>query len=171
MLTKADIEKYFFAAKQESLLFLIIGALAIVAAISFYFFLKNNFYKGAAVPLLVIGLVQMIVGYSVYSRSDNQRIDMVYAYDMNPHKLKTEELPRMITVNKNFQLYRWIEIVFLIIGAALAIYFKSDATKTFFMGLGIGLTIQSTIMLGADYFAEKRGLVYQQQLENFAQGK
>jgi len=39
------------------------------------------------------------------------------------------------------------------------------------MGLGIGLTIQSTIMLGADYFAEKRGLVYQQQLENFAQGK
>ena len=171
MLTKADIEKYFLAEKQESLFFLILGAFAIVAAVSFYFFLKNNFFKGAAIPLLVIGLVQIIVGYSVYSRSDNQRIENVYAYDMNPNKLKTEELPRMRTVSKNFQLYRLIEITFLVIGVALAIYFKSNERKTFIVGLGITLAIQSAIMLGADYFAEKRGLVFQQQLENFAQGK
>ena len=171
MLTKTDIEKYFFAEKHESLFFMIVGAVAILLAISFYVFLKNHFYKGAAIPLLLIGLVQVIVGYTVYARSDNQRIDNVYAYDMNPSKLKHEELPRIETVNKNFAIYRWVEIFFLIAGLILLFYFKGNEHKTLFLGLGLTLAIQSAIMLGADYFAEKRALIYQQQLESFAQQK
>ena len=42
MLTKTDIEKYFFAEKQENLFFLMIGVIAILLAIAFNFFLKNN---------------------------------------------------------------------------------------------------------------------------------
>ncbi|HLK27877.1 MAG TPA: hypothetical protein VKT28_04805 [Puia sp.] len=167
MFTKTDIEKYFIAEKQESLLFLIIGIIAILLAITFYFFLKNNFYKGAAIPLLVIGLIQAVVGYTVYARSDKQRIDNVYAYDMNPGKLKNEELPRMQTVNKNFVIYRWIEIVFIVTGIAVIIYFKNNQEKSFWAGLGITLAIQAALMLGADYFAEKRAKVYMEQLESF----
>ena len=68
MLTKAEIEKYFTAEKSESLLFLVIGIIAILLAIAFFFFLKTSFYKGAAVPLLVIGIIQAIVGFTVYSQ-------------------------------------------------------------------------------------------------------
>ena len=167
MFTKADIEKYFFAEKQESLLFLIIGVIAILAAVSFYFFLKNNFYKGAAIPLLAIGLIQTVAGYTVYARSDNQRIDNVYAYDMNPGKLKNEELPRMKTVNQNFIIYRGIEIAFIIAGIALLFYFKNKHEKNFWVGFGIALAIQSVIMLSADYFAKQRAKIYTEQLESF----
>src|SRR3974390_1876133 len=109
MFTKADIEKYFVAEKNESLLFLVIGLLAISLSVFFYSYLKSSLYKGAAIPLLAIGLIQAIVGFTVYSRSDTQRISVVYAYDMNPGKLKNEELPRMRTVNQRFVIYRWIE--------------------------------------------------------------
>jgi hypothetical protein len=171
MLTKTDIEKYFIAEKQESLLFLIVGVVAILLAITFYFFLKNNFYKGAAIPLLIVGLMQLIVGYTVYARSDKQRIDNVYSFDMNPGKLKNEELPRMKTVNKNFVIYRWIEIALLTIGIGLILYYNDNNAKTFLFGVGLTLAIQSALMLGADYFAEKRAKVYTEQLENFVEKK
>ena len=161
------IHKYLMAEKQESLLFLIIGVIAILLAITFYFFLKNNFYKGAAIPLLAIGLIQAVVGYTVYARSDKQRIDNVYAFDMNPGKLKNEELPRMKTVNKNFIIYRWVEVVFLIVGIGLMLYYNDGSPKSFLFGIGFTLAIQAVLMLGADYFAEKRAGIYTEQLENF----
>lgn len=167
MFTKADIEKYFLAEKQGSLLFLILGVIAILLAVAFYFFLKNNFYKGAAIPLLVIGLIQVVAGYTVYARSDKQRIDNVYVYDMNPGKLRNEELPRMKTVNKNFLIYKWIEIALLITGIFLIIYFKGNEAKTFWFGLGVTLAIESVLMFSADFFAEKRAKIYTEQLEVF----
>ena len=55
MLTKADIEKYFIAEKQESLVFLVIGIAAILLALIFYFAVKTQVFRGAAMPLLVLG--------------------------------------------------------------------------------------------------------------------
>ena len=84
MFTKADIEKYFNAEKQESLLFMLIGVAGIIAALVFFFFLKTNFHKGAAIPFMLVGLLLAMVGYIVYKRRDDDRIRNVYAYDMNP---------------------------------------------------------------------------------------
>ncbi len=92
MLSKADIEKYFISEKQESLVFLVIGIAAILLALIFYFTVKSQGYRGAAIPLLILGLVQAVAGYTVYVRSDDQRISQVYAYDMHPDQLKTIEL-------------------------------------------------------------------------------
>ena len=164
MLTKADIEKYFLAEKQTGLIFLIIGVIAILLAIAFFFYGKTSFYKGMAVPLIIFGLLEAIAGYTVYSRSDTQRIENVYAFDMNPGHLKDNEFPRMQKVMKNFVIYRWVEIVFIIAGLVLIFLFRSDAGKTFWYGFGIALAIQAVIMLGADYFAEKRGKVYTEEL-------
>jgi len=169
MFTKADIEKYFMAEKSESLVFLVIGCIAMLLSFIFYFFLKTNFYKGAAIPLLVFGLIQAIVGYTVYVRSDDQRINNVYAYDMNPDKLKADELPRMKTVSKNFIMYRWIEIVLIFSGILLVFLFKANPDKSFWFGLGLALAIQAATMLLADYFAEQRASVYIKLLENFTQ--
>ena len=116
MLTKTDIEKYFIAEKQESLVFLVIGIAAIILALILYFMVKTQVYRGAAIPLLVLGLMQAVAGYSVYVKSDDQRISQVYAYDMNPDQLKTIELTRMRKVKTNFILYRWIEIGLFIAG-------------------------------------------------------
>ncbi len=102
MLTKTDIEKYFIAEKQESLVFLVIGMVAVLLALDFLFCDKIARLPGAALPLLILGLIQAVAGYSVYVRSDDQRISQVYAYDMNPDQLKTIELTRMRKVKYQF---------------------------------------------------------------------
>ncbi|MFZ4769519.1 MAG: hypothetical protein ACOYLO_05015 [Ferruginibacter sp.] len=167
MFAKSDIEKYFIAEKSESLLFMIIGFAAIILALVFFFYLKPNCYKGAAVPLLVVGLMHFVIGYTVYNRSDADRLQNVYAYDMNPSSLKTKEIPRMEKVNKNFVIYRYSEIVLLLAGFILFFYFKNDTTKTFWVGLGLALAIEAAVSLGTDYFAEARAKVYTTGLKDF----
>ena len=162
------IYKYFIAEKQESLLFLIIGIVAVVLAVVFWFFIKSNpsFFKGAAIPLLAIGLIQMVVGDTVYSRTDKQKKEIAYNIGIEPVSfVKQTELPRMKTVIKSFVVYRWVEIAFIVTGLVLIFLFRLNPDKSFWYGLGMALAIQAIMMLGADYFAEKRGKVYTEELE------
>ena len=71
MFSKADIERYFIAEKSESLWFIIFGIAAICLAIIFFFFIKTNWYKGAAIPILIFGILQLAAGYTVFKSSDN----------------------------------------------------------------------------------------------------
>jgi uncharacterized membrane protein len=171
MFTKTDIEKYFIAEKSTGLLFVIIGAAAVIAAIVFFVFLKTNFYKGAAIPLLVFGLLVGIVGFTVYKKSDADRKRNVYAYDLNPTELRDKEIPRMKTVMKNFTTYRWVEIALALTGIVLFFYFKENTDKIFWKGVGLTLTIMALTALTADYFAAKRGDIYLKGLESFIQQK
>ena len=162
------IYRYFTAEKQESLLFLIVGIVAILLAVVCWFFIKSNpnFFKGAAIPLLVIGLIQMVIGYSVYSRTDKQKTNIAYNIGMEPvNYVKQTELPRMKIVMKNFVIYHWVEIAFIITGLILIFLFRLNTDKTFWYGFGVALALQAVMMLGADYFAEKRGKVYTNELK------
>jgi len=162
------VYKYFIAEKQESLLFLIVGIAAIMLAIFFFIFIKSNpaFYKGAAIPLLAIGIIQCVVGFTVYSRSDKQMKEVAYNLGMETVSYaKQQELPRMNIVMKNFVIYRWVEIAFIIAGVVLIFLFRTNPDKIFWYGLGIALAIQGVLMLGADFFAEQRGKTYRQNLQ------
>jgi hypothetical protein len=167
MLTKSDIEKYFIAEKQESLVFLVIGMAAIVLALILYFMVKTQVCRGLAVPLLVLGLMQAVAGYAVYVKSDDQRISQVYAYDMNPDQLKTTELTRMRKVKSNLIRYRWVEIGFMITGIILFFWFRSESGKMFWFGLGISLTLMAAELFIADFIAGKRAIHYTSLLEEF----
>lgn len=168
MLTKTLIEKYFLAEKQESLLFISIGIIAILLAILGWLYFKTAFWKGASIPFLAIALLQIIVGYTVYSRSDEQRVDMVYSLDMNPDQLTKVELPRMEVVNKNFVIYRWVEIVLVLVGMGLYVNFRENTPQEFWKGFGFALCLQALLMLGADYFAEQRAHEYTAALSSFS---
>jgi hypothetical protein len=167
MFTKTDIEKYFNAEKAESWIFMVIGIAGIITAIVFFFVLKTGFYKGAAIPLISIGLMLGIVGFTVYKRSDDDRKRNVYAYDMNPSELKNKELPRMKVVMKNFVIYRYTEILLALVGIMLFFYFKDNETQHFWRGFGMSLAIMAILSLAADYFAEKRGRIYTNGIESF----
>jgi hypothetical protein len=166
MFGKQEIEKYFLAEKQLGLSFIIIGAIAIVLAFIFFFLLKTSFYKGAAIPLLVIGLIQLIASAGIYKKSDEDRIRNVYAFDMNRGQLKNEELPRMKTVLKNFAIVKWIEMALVVTGLIVISYFRTNAGQVFWYGFGITLTIQALIILFADYSSERRAILYTKGVES-----
>lgn len=167
MLTKEAIEKYFLAEKSESWIFMAIGIAGIATAIIAFFFLKTSFYKGLAIPLVLIGLLLGIVGFTVYKRSDEDRIRNVYALGMNPGELKEKELPRMEVVMKNFVVYRYVEIALALLGIGLFFYFNKNEAQLFWKGFGLALAIMALLAVTADYFAEKRGNIYINELKDF----
>ena len=167
MFAKTDIERYFYEEKSESRVFLLLGVLAILIAVLFILYGTSRVFTGAAIPLVVIGLLLSIVGFTVYRRSDSDRIRNVYAYDMNPSELKDKEIPRMKTVMRNFVIYRYTEIILALLGIGLYIYFIRDFNNDFWRGFGLALAIMALIALTADYFAEKRGKKYLKGLVEF----
>ena len=171
MFNKTGIESYFNAEKAESGLFVFIGLAAIITALVFLIFIKERFYTGASFPFLLVGLLLAVVGYTVYQRSDADRMRNVYAYDINPHELKEKEIPRMKTVMHNFVIYRYSDLFLLLAGIALYIYFFRDFYNDFWSGFGLALAVMSLIALTADFFAEQRGKKYLDGLEEYCKGK
>jgi hypothetical protein len=74
-----------------------------------FLFFKAAGIQGAAWPLFILGVLQTGTGYTLYARSDRQRIDTVYAYDMNPAKLKAEEFLRMQKAIKGITIFLAME--------------------------------------------------------------
>ncbi|HRO44857.1 hypothetical protein [Agriterribacter sp.] len=176
MLTKAGIEQYFIAERNAGMLLLIIGIAAMVIAVIFFIFLKTPLYKGAAWPLVILGVVQMATGYSIYVKSDKQRIDVVYAYDMNPGKLKAEELPRIEKAVKGITVFLALEFILLAAGVVLLwtnrlFFVNIQIGSAFRTGTGIALIIQALLLSGIDYSAYKRGSAYREQLRQFVAKK
>ncbi|MFT3948855.1 MAG: hypothetical protein QM763_17965 [Agriterribacter sp.] len=174
MLTKTDIEQYFLSEKTAGLILMIAGAVAIIAAVSFLVFVKTSTYKGIAIPLILLGIAQLVMGYAPYNKSDKQRIDNVYAFDMNPGKLKTEEIPRMQKMLSSVKRFLCIELAVLAAGIILILVNRHDAgntsSKAFWMGAGIALAIQSFIFFSVDLFVLKNAKQYSAALEQFAKG-
>ncbi len=151
------IQEYFTTEKQESLLFIMVGTIAIGIGIYFLLKIKQPYFNGMAYSFMAIALIQLTVGISVYGRSpkDIERVTEIVQTDST--RIQTEEMPRMKTVMKNFVIYRWVEIALLLLGVIL--FFMAPA-QTLWKGVGLGLAIQAGLMLLLDYFAEKRGAEY-----------
>lgn len=152
-----QITKYFMAEKHESVLFLLTGLAAIVFALYCWLIIKKPFYQGMAYPLVAVAVIQIVVGATVYRRSAEDILRVQRILSIEKAKVHTEEIPRMKVVMHNFQLYRKVEMILLVIGILL--YFSFPAFF-FWKGMGLGLMIQSGIMLLLDYFAESRGKAY-----------
>jgi hypothetical protein len=160
------IKNYFNAEKAESLLFMGFGILAIILSVYFFFYLKESFWKGLAIPLVFFSIVQIVIGATIFTRSpkDNSRVEKVIKY--KPQKIQTEEIPRIEKVMKNFVYYRYFEISMILLGVVLMF---SLSNYGFWKGFGLGLFIQCAVLLSLDFFAEKRGYFYLEHLQTINQ--
>lgn len=167
MFAKSDIEKYFQAEKSEAVIFIIAGVVAVVVAAVLMIWYRNAFNKGLVLSLIAVAVIHLTVGVAVFRRTDKQRINNVYAYDMDPASLRNEEVPRMQKVIKNFVVLRWIEIALAVTAVLLIVFFRKSPAHIFIYGVGVGLLIQSVVSLTLDFFAEKRAHEYLDGLRAF----
>ncbi|MGO4818520.1 hypothetical protein [Flavobacterium sp. W22_SRS_FP1] len=160
------IVKYFNAEKAESLLFIGFGVFAILLSVYFFFFIKEIFWKGLAIPLVFFSIIQIVIGATIYTRSpkDNLRVETILKYE--PGKIQSEEIPRIEKVMKNFVYYRYFEITMIFLGIIL-MYALSN--YGFWKGFGLGLFIQCAVLLSLDFFAERRGYIYIQYLKDLVE--
>lgn len=150
-----DMTRYFTAEKQESLLFIAVGLLAI--GIAAWLWMNGHRLRSMAYPLVAIALMQIAVGGSVYLRTDAQLSALRVQLQTNPAALKVEETSRMQTVMKNFSLYKAVEMVLFIMGVGvIACLQRHDMVA----GIGVGLVLQAAFTLTLDIFAQARGADY-----------
>lgn len=155
------IVKYFTGEKAESYLFLFMGVVALTLAVGFLLGLKTAFWKGVAIPFLIVATLEMVVGYTIVRRSPKDIVRVENYYKSDPAKIIDQEIPRMEKVMSNFVLFRYLEITLIVLGIFLMYSTQKD---TFLRGLGFGLFIQASIVLSLDFFAERRGKVYMDYL-------
>jgi hypothetical protein len=159
----AAIITYFSAEKRESLLFLMAGAAAIAASV--YLWATGSPHRAMAWPLTAVALIQIVVGWTVYARTDGQRKDLHSLLSKGLAKDKAAytaaEVPRMETVRKSFRIYKAIEIVLLAAGLAGAFFLKD---RVALHAASVGLALQAGLMLVFDLYAESRAEVYVEQI-------
>ncbi len=151
------------AGKQESVIFIAVGLLAI--GLSVWLWMNGHRLRSMAFPLVIIALMQIVVGSTVYFRTDSQLSAVSAQLQENPVAVKAAETSRMQTVMKNFSLYKTVEMVLLIIGVGMiALWQRYDMVA----GIGVGLVLQAAFTLTLDVFAEARGADYMSAVRGIA---
>lgn len=151
------IVKYFTGERLESFLFLGLGISGFAIGISFLFILKTSFLKGIAIPFLLVSFLEIVVGITLIYRSPKDIIRVETYLSKKNEMIQQEEIPRMESVMRNFVIFRYTEITLIILGIILMYGFRQNLLLN---GIGLGLFIQSSIVLLLDFFAERRGEVY-----------
>ena len=160
------IVKYFDGEKAESYIFILIGVIALAMAFYFIFALKASFWKGVAIPFIIVALLEFVVGYTIITRSPKDTARVETFLKTEPQSIKTHEIPRMEKVLSNFVIFRYVEIALIILGIVLM---YSSMNDTFWRGIGLGLFIQAGIVLSLDFFAERRGHIYLEYLKEIVE--
>lgn len=153
--------KYFSGEKAESYIFIIAGVIALAMALYFFIAFKTSFWKGVAVPFIIVSLLELVVGYTIVTRSPKDCVQVETYIKNEPAKIQTLEIPRMEKVMSNFVIFRYVEITLIFLGILLMYSSKND---TFWRGIGLGFFIQASIVLSLDFFAERRGQIYLESL-------
>jgi hypothetical protein len=146
---------YFHAEKQEALLFLVVGVGALI--VSGLLLRGDGPWRSMAWPLTAVAVIQVVVGLTVFLRTDLQVAGLAAKLATDTAAYRTEELARMARVMWSFRVYGVIELVLLVAGIVLAARFPGRQSL---YAIGVGLVIQASFMLVLDLFAAQRGRAY-----------
>jgi hypothetical protein len=157
------IVEYIAAEKVEALLILLLGMITITISV-FLFLKKDPYFVAMSVPIFSLSIIQLVVGFTVYFRSDAQSAELVRIFQIDPSQFKNVELLRMNIVMNAFKIYKIIEICFLLL-SILALFYSIPSQKESISGFFLGLSIQSLTFLIIDFFAEPRGFEYLEKIK------
>lgn len=149
------IESYFNAERAHGLLFVMISLLAAIVAL--WGWRQGAFWRGAAWLLLLVALLQLGVGATVWWRApqDIKRVQLIVQHQKP--RLASEEIPRMQAVMRGFAISRWLEIGLIAAGLLLSLL---AVRASIWQGIGAGLAAQVALVLLLDTFAERRAASY-----------
>ncbi|PUE62998.1 hypothetical protein B9Z45_01190 [Limnohabitans sp. 2KL-17] len=158
-----DMTDYFVGEKQESVLFILAALIAIGLAV--WLWSNGHRLRFMALPLVVVALMQLVVGVTIFARTDAQLTQLSTQLASAPAQFKQAETERMNTVMANFKMYKTVELVLLLVGVCLIVFLSKLDVAT---GIGIGLVVQAGFTLALDLFAEARGEAYLRALAGIA---
>lgn len=159
------MHEYFEGEARESWIFGGAGVVSLSAGALGLFAAKDDFYHGAAYPLLVFGAIQLGAGLVLGLRTHGQVEDLDTRLD-HGHAFWEKEAPRMRRVQTQFAVLEIVELALLATGIGLATY-GGFAKERFISGVGVGLAVQASAMLALDHLASERADRYAAAIARF----
>lgn len=162
------LQSYFKGEKQQSLFFTLGGILAITLGALGYFYFQTAIWLGTAIPFISIGLIQLVVGASVYFRTNGQVKKLLLQSEQETPSFFKEEIARMEKVLTNFSKYKTVLILFFCLGFLFLMLGAFGGWGKFTSGSGAALLWQSGTIYLMDSLAEYRAEFYIQKLKKFS---
>lgn len=106
---------------------------------------------------MLIGVLQLGIGVVLVARTGGQVATLQADLTREPAAARTQELARMQRVNVNFTRVKVLETVVIVSALVLIFAFRGRPAVT---AVGLGLLLQTAVMLAFDVFAEHRALTY-----------
>lgn len=153
--TQDPLLHYFTGEKAGALVCLSLGVVAILFSI--WVWRSHATFRVMAIPIGLVGLIQLAIGAGLWARTDKQVTTLQAGLTAAPVAARQTELSRMERVNASFRVIEAIEAVLILTGLALALAFRGRQTLT---AVGMGILLQSSVMLVFDLFAEHRAHIY-----------
>lgn len=153
------ILKYFRAEKDAGLYLLVIGGFFLLLGVGIW--VSRSRIRATAIPLATIAIVELIVGATMYLRTDKQIDTITGLYYSDRAAYQQRETARMESVMSGLRIYKIIEAATIVAGLAmLAAYRKRSAVAA----AGVGLVVQASLLLVFDLIASQRAQTYLEAL-------
>jgi hypothetical protein len=140
-------DRYFAEERRGAAIFLAAGVVAI--AVSVGLATRPTAYRGMIPPLAVFGLVEIVVGGTVFRRAPRT--------PAGADDARARERERMRRVLASFRVYKVAEIVVLTAALTLMMLFPRH---TPLYAAGLGCLLQASVLLVLDRLAERRARDY-----------
>jgi hypothetical protein len=151
----SELTAYFSAEKQGGLLLV---ALAVASAtLAAYLFATKNPFSAMAWPLLVLGGLELAIGATIATRTASQVAELEAGLQAARAQTVTSEIERMARVNGTFVLVKKVEIALIAVSVLFLIVRPAPATLG---AIGLGILLQSAVLLVFDTFAHHRAEHY-----------
>jgi hypothetical protein len=156
----AELTEYFTAERRGGFLLVVLA----LASFGFATFLwvNRSAFLAMAWPLVVLGSFQMVIGLAVALRTPRQVASLEQGLRTSVVATVSAETQRMNTVNRNFRVVKVVEVVLIVLGLLLAVLLPHPST---WAAIGLGLLVETAVLLVFDTFAHQRALVYTQWLQ------
>lgn len=157
---------YYEGEKSGAFQFAVPGLASIAVGTTLLATDAGDVAKGAAVPMVAFGGVEVAVGLVLYLRTDAlvARLDRDLARD--PAAFAAEETAHLRRVRTQFDTLLWVELTVASVGAGLAAVGGLAKTDTV-QGAGLGLAIEASKLFLLDSIADERATPYLRALEGF----
>jgi hypothetical protein len=150
-----ELTAYFTAEKHGGLLLVVLAAASVALAV--HLFATKSLFSAMAWPVLVLGGIELVIGLTVAGRTASQIAEIEAGLQSTRAATITAEIERMARVNGTFVLIKKVEIALI----ALAVLFLLAQPAPATLGsVGLGILLQSAVLLVFDTFAHHRAVHY-----------
>ena len=153
---------HYFRGEKNLGYFLIVLGIAVLVFVGYLWQTHRDWLAyGMIIPLLLFGLAGIGGGAGLAYRTSKQIPELTNLYQADKPAFAAQEEARMQKVNANWPRLKLAYAVIIVISLGLFFLVKKD----WMTGLTLALILVCAILLIVDVFAEKRAIIYTEQIK------